>query len=268
MPRGFETAEMEAALSVEKLSRRQSFMPPYSTSAVIYDRMVGLFAFDHWRENFERLERRYGFELSLVADVACGTGLAAAYLARRGARVFATDLSLHMLREAASGRGGGRVRYVQQDMRYLQTPCQVSLINCATDAMNHLLYEAEIEMCLASLRAALRPGGYAVFDMNTAWQLREGSDAESWEFDVDGQHMLWLSAWDEKKMISTLTIIFTAMGDRGGDIVEVHRERAYDMTWVREVLLKMGFSHVEVIDAAGLGKAGNRTRRLIFVARA
>jgi len=52
--------------------RRPRIVASYSTSAAIYDRMVGCFAFEHWRENLERLERRYGFDLSRVADAACG----------------------------------------------------------------------------------------------------------------------------------------------------------------------------------------------------
>lgn len=261
-------AGMEGTVSGNDGPWRQSSKPPYSASAGIYDRMVGFFAFDHWKENFDRLETRYGFELSMVADAACGTGLAAAYLAERGATVYASDLSLWMLSEAAAGRGNGRIRYLQQDMRYLQTPVRVGLINCATDAMNHLLREADVESTLGSFHAALQPGGYAVFDMNTPWQLREGSDVTAWEFDVDGQHMRWLSAWDEKSMTYTLTLIFTALGEDGGDVAEVHRERAYETAWVRDVLFRSGFATVEVLDAAGLGKAGDRTRRLIYVARA
>jgi SAM-dependent methyltransferase len=164
-------------------------IPAYSASATIYDAMVGLFAFEHWRENFERLEKRYGFDISCVADVACGSGLAAAYLARRGARVFACDLSLHMLREAAAKCSGSRVVFIKQDMRYLQLPGAASLINCATDAINHLLSEEDIRRALSSFHAALRPGGYAAFDMNTAWQLREGSDADTWEVEADGRRM-------------------------------------------------------------------------------
>lgn len=255
-------------MSGEELLPQTVLMAPYSTSAGIYNRMVGLFAFEHWRENFERLEKRNGFDLSQVADVACGTGLASQYLSGRGAAVFASDLSLCMLKEAVGGRGSERVRYVQQDMRHLQTPGRVTFINCATDSMNHLLSEVDIKLALASFRAALRPGGYAVFDMNTAWQLREGSDSMSWEFDVEDQHMRWVSAWDENKMIYSLTLIFTARGEDGEDIVEVHLERAYEITWVREALIGLGFTRVEMLDAAGLGKVGDRTRRVIFVARA
>ncbi len=237
----------------------------YSTSAGIYDLMVGRFAFEHWKENFERLEARYLFDLSRVADIACGTGLAAEYLARRGATVYAADLSEHMLREAARKRPSVRIRYMRQDMRYLQPPRRVSLLNCATDAVNHLLSEADVKRAFRSFRAALQPGGHAVFDMNTAWQLREGSDNREWDFEVAGQRMLWMSDWDEAKMVSTLSIVFKMRGDKGEDLVEVHRERAYDPAWVLEELGRAGFGAAEVLDAAGLGKPSAQTRRLLFV---
>jgi SAM-dependent methyltransferase len=241
--------------------------PAYSVSAAIYDLMVGRYAFEHWRENLERLELRYDLDLTCVADAACGTGLAAAYLAERGAEVFASDLSSHMLREAERTRTNGRVRFQRQDMRYLYPPHPVCLINCATDAMNHLLHESDVRRTLASFHAALLPGGYAIFDMNTAWQLREGSDTVPWEFEVCGRPMRWMSTWDEGRAISTLSITFLDENGHGEGLVEIHRERAYDADWITGELREAGFNHVYVLDAAGLGKASERTRRLQFIAR-
>jgi len=242
--------------------------PVYSISAAIYDRMVGRYAFEQWRENFERLERRYDLDIRGVADAACGTGLAAAYLAERGAEVYASDLSLPMLAGAVRLHRGPRVFFQRQDMRYLYPPKQVTLVNCATDAMNHLLCEADLGRALSSFRAALLPGGYAIFDMNTAWQLREGSDTVPWEFEVDGRRMRWSSAWEEEKSICTLNMVFLDVDYDGKDTVEVHRERAYETAWVLEELARVGFSSADVMDAAGLGKAGEQTRRLQFVAGA
>jgi len=239
----------------------------YSVSATIYDLMVGRYAFDHWKENFERLELRYGFDIGRVADAACGTGLEAAYFAARGAEVFASDLSPHMLLQAVKANNSTRVRFQRQDMRYLYPPHAVSLLNCATDAVNHLLEESDVRRMLASFHEALLPGGYAIFDMNTAWQLREGTDTVAWEFEVSGHIMRWMNAWDEDKVVSTLTITFVDGKEYGTDLVEVHRERAYDAGWIVEELGKAGFSRVDVLDAAGLGKPSTRTRRLQFVAR-
>jgi hypothetical protein len=172
-----------------------------------------------------------------------------------------------MLEEAAARHASRRISYVKQDMRYLQTPEKVELVNCATDSMNHLLDEADVSRALSSFRAALLPGGYAIFDMNTAWQLRQGSDTSAWEFDVSGQHMRWMSTWDEERKISTLAMAFVDADRPGRDVVEMHRERAYDTAWVLEELRSAGFSTVEVLDAAGLCKPCAQTRRLIYAAR-
>lgn len=56
------------------------------------------------------------------------------------------------------------------------------------------------------------------------------------------------------------------MRGRGRDVIEVHLERAYDCGWVLEQLERAGFVDAEAMDAAGLGKPSQRTRRLLFVA--
>lgn len=246
---------------------RARTVPAYTASAAVYDRMVGRYAYEHWRENFERLEKRHGFDISLAADVACGTGLASRYLAERGADVCAFDLSPQMLAAAARATRGLRVRLLRQDMRYLSPPHAVTAIICATDSLNYLLREEDIRRALGSFYAALLPDGYVLFDLNTAWQLREGADTEPWELEIDGRRMRWRSRWDEDGLIATLEMIFPASQADGDEVVETHRERAYAAGWVLDELAKAGFRSAEVFDAAGLGKAGERTRRLQFVAR-
>jgi SAM-dependent methyltransferase len=229
--------------------------------------MVGVFAFEHWRENFDRLRKRYDLELTTVADVACGTGLASRYLEEMGARVYAIDISLRMLREAAAATPPGRaISMMRQDMRYLYPPARVPLLICATDSLNHLLRKEDIGRTFASFHAALLPGGYAVFDMNTSWQLREGGDGEPWEFEAGGQPMCWVSEWSEGEQKATLILTFYGAGEGEGDVEEIHRERAYEPQWLLEELGRAGFDRAEVLDATGLGKVTERTRRLLFVA--
>jgi len=245
-----------------------SLLPPYSITAALYDRLIGRFAFEQWRENFDRLSRRYGFDLSCCADVACGTGLASRYLAAEGAAVFAVDRSLPMLRTAAAAVRGMRVTLLRQDMRWLYLPRRVGAIICATDSLNHLLREKDVIRTLRSFYLNLEPGGYALFDMNTCRQLREGGDTEPWDFEVDGEPMKWISEWDEGRWIATLRLIFPQRRGMGGlPLCEVHRERAYEERWIKRELEEAGFETVAVLDAAGLGKVGDRTRRIQFAAQ-
>ena len=248
--------------------RNPGFSPPYSLSAALYDRMIGRFAFEQWRENFERLSKRYPLAVTSCADVACGTGLASRYLAHRGAAVYAVDMSKEMLEAAFAATGDLEVTLLRQDMRYLYLPHRVNLLICATDSLNYMLREADIIRALRSFYLNLVPGGYALFDMNTAWQLREGSDVESWEFEVDGVFMRWMSSWDEPSRTATLRLTFLkTMGDNGRPLSEVHEERAYAADWIGGELVRAGFENVAILDAAGLGKVSERTRRIQFVAR-
>ncbi|NPV60947.1 MAG: class I SAM-dependent methyltransferase [Actinobacteria bacterium] len=239
-------------------------VPAYSRTADIYDLMVGRYAFDMWRENFEKLCRIYPIDASSVADIACGTGLASRYLALQGSEVVATDISARMLMVAASAPEAGRVRYMRQDMRRLALPRRVTLLICATDALNHLLLEEGFRLAMASFRAALTEGGHALFDLNTAWQLREGCDSEPWCFEMEGYTMRWVSRWDEERNIATL--VMECEGPEGEVFVEVHRERGYDTGFVIEEALRCGFRGIEAHDARGLGRPTLRSRRIQFVA--
>lgn len=243
-------------------------VPAYDGTARMYDRMVGLYAFDHWRENFEALSRRHGIGPGRSADVACGTGLAARYLAQAGWSVYACDISTAMLREAVKATRSLDVRLLRQDMRYLALPSRVDLLVCASDSLNHLLEEADVARSLRAFRAALRDGGYALFDMNTIWQLREGRDTVAWELEIDGHSTRWFSAWDEDRRIATIRLeLRGGEGGMSGPVVEVHRERGYEAEWMMGALDAAGFASVDVCDAAGLGVVAERTRRLQFVAR-
>lgn len=242
--------------------------PPYRFSSVVYDRLVGEWAHQHWRENCERLIKRYHLDLSLVADVACGTGLNAAYLAEKGSEVYAVDISPAMLRVAARRlRGYGKVTILLQDMRYLALPRRVGTLFCATDSLNHLLEEEDVILAVRSFYHNLRPGGHLVCDVNTAWQLREGADDVPWEFELDGWRVTWKSEWDERSLTAALGMrLRYGEGVRAREIYETHRERAYDEEFITGTMMEAGFSAVEALDAAGLGKPGARTRRLLFVA--
>jgi len=165
------------------------------------------------------------------------------------------------------GRERAKACFLRQDMRYLDLPRRVDTLICASDSLNHLLREDDVRLALRSFYRALDDGGRALFDVNTEYQLREGADDEPWEFELDGMTVRWASSWDEENATATLRMFYGTAGKHGaGGVVEVHRERAYPGPWLEQELYRAGFSGVEVMDAAGLGKPGPRTRRLQIVA--
>ncbi|MDI6872884.1 MAG: class I SAM-dependent methyltransferase [Actinomycetota bacterium] len=268
MRRGWESAGgREEGPGMAGEGVEETLVPPYRVSSLLYDRMVGEVLHQAWRENFERLERRYALSLDLVADVACGTGLVTRYLVERGSRVFGVDRSEEMLRVAAARlKGSTGVALLRQDMRYLSLPSKVQTLVCATDSLNHLLSEEDVRRALSSFASALEEGGHLLFDVNTAYQLREGGDETEWSFRVEGWRLNWRSEWVEETSTATLTMHLERADGREGGWVEVHRERAYPADLLVSILEEAGFRRVEVWDAAGLGKPGAKTRRLQFAA--
>jgi SAM-dependent methyltransferase len=242
---------------------------PYTGLAAMYDELVGQTAFECWRENFERLVNRNGIELDIAADVACGTGLAAGYLARRCAAVYATDISESMLEVARSRPSPGNITFIAQSFTELELPEQVDVLTCNFDSLNYLTEERDLREALRRFSVSVRPGGFAMFDMNTASSLETIPDDTVMFHRTAGGFSIWESAWNPSARINTLRMTNFLRREDGLYSVseEVHRERAYDLRLVEDALLTAGFSRVESYDASCLTDVTARTRRVQFLAR-
>ncbi len=234
-------------------------MKPYSRIAFIYDRLVGEVVFSNWLENFTRLRKNF--------NIACGTGLVAEYLAREGELVYAVDKSEEMLAVARKRGEGLPIVFLQQDLVELDLPGKVDLVTCNTDSLNYVLEEGLLKQAFANFYKALKKGGFALFDMNTPYQLRRGADAGKWEFKDDDVILCWKSHFDERNGIATLEMNNYFLEDDSYRLYrEVHRERGYHLDLLMEMLKETGFSPVYAWDFAGLGPVEPQTRRIQFLA--
>jgi SAM-dependent methyltransferase len=241
----------------------------YGDLALMYDELVGDVAFMCFRENLERLINRNGISFDVAADIACGTGLAARYLAGKCSRVYAVDLSERMLEVARTRDPLGNTVFVRQSFTELELPEQVDLLTCNFDSLNYLTREQDLAEALRRFGSSLKDGGYACFDMNTARELEAGQGDAVMVHRVSTGVSVWESSWDRDRRVSTLLMTnFLRRADGSYTVSEeVHRERAYDLPVIEDALDRAGFSHVEYYDANGLSHAGPDTRRLQFLAR-
>ncbi len=251
-----------------KTPRSEGWVPPYSRTAEIYDELVGETLFEGWRENYRRLKKHMDMPVKVCADVACGTGLAARYLAEEGARVYAVDISCEMLRVARRRLADLPVIALRQDLRSLDLPEEMDMITCNGDSLNHLLNEGDLLRALTAFKNNLRPQGYLIFDVNTHYQLASQNDASLWKARQGRTRMYWKSSYDEKKRTALLLMSHVEEGALGNILYrEAHRERGYDREEVERALTEAGFDKVLSWDASGLGPVTSTTRRLQFLAR-
>ena len=102
---------------------------PYSLLAPHYERLVGGSQFERARRNFEQAARRNSLHIACAADIGCGPGLFARYLAGHcGVPVFAVDRSPEMLALTSRRCSGLPVRALMQDIRALDLPLPVDFI--------------------------------------------------------------------------------------------------------------------------------------------
>jgi len=104
-----------------------------------------------------------------VLDVACGTGLHARALTKRGVRVVAADASAAMLQQAkahAGGAGAG-IEWLHSPMESISqvTAGPFDAIMCLGNSLPHLLTDAQLQAALRGFRALLAPTGIAIVQM-------------------------------------------------------------------------------------------------------
>jgi SAM-dependent methyltransferase len=100
---------------------------------------------------------------SRVLDVGCGTGTFALMLAARGLDVIGLEPAAASLKVARGKDGAERVHWVHGDAGSLRG-VQVDLATMTANVAQAIADPREWDATLAAIRAALRPGGYLVFE--------------------------------------------------------------------------------------------------------
>lgn len=236
--------------------------PSYHDFARIYDSFMQDAPYEQWMSWFSREE----LAGKVIADIGCGTGTLAIWLAQRTARVTGVDLSEEMLTAASQRAVEQRlsIEWLCQDMRELALPRKMNMIVSTCDSLNYLLSEEELKAVFSACKRALEPRGRFVFDLlgpARVEQLREGvwydlrDDAELWftsGVSVDGRIDYEVHGFFE---------------DDGNGlyrrIVEEHTEQYYSVDTVVQLLQETGFV-VEDVTGDFHASSPAQADRLVF----
>lgn len=212
----------------------------------------------------ERLELTPGMH---VLDLACGHGLHAVELARRGFQVTGLDLSEPALAHArgAAKEAGVEVDWVQADMRAVPFSDRFDAVVNLFTAFGYFEDEAEDEGVLREVAKALKPGGLFLVDtVNLLWLAQSFVPASVRELD-DGSVLVENREYD---VLSGRTSSRILLVESDGQRVEyAYNVRIYSYTELAAMLRRTGLAPEQAWgDWTGV-ELGFEGRRMIVRAR-
>ena len=209
-----------------------------------------------------------------LLDVCCGTGQLAQHFLEHGYRVTGVDLSPAMLDYAKENNAqyvaSGQARFLEADAADFGVDGQFGLVTSTFDALNHLPGKEALRGCFESVYPLLLPGGFFLFDLNTRaglfrWNginVRDMPDSliiDRGIYDGEGDRA-WVKITGFRQLENGLYERFE----------EVAYNSAFDMAWVRDQLVEVGWQSVYCARGNDLGMPvadPEEESRVFFVAR-
>ena len=226
----------------------------YAAFAYAYDQALGNRFFKSVKTLLDKqLARRPTVDKTHL-DIACGTGLAIDYFAKRGWRSTGVDASLEMLSIARSRSA----RLVAGDFRALPLRGTFARITCLYDSLNHIREKHELVAAFRSMSGLMAADSLLLFDINhpeiypEVWGMSE-------PFVADGEDYHLEIATTYRKRESTgrarVTGWATLPDGTRATIDEHHSQRAWREREITDALQEAGLAPLDVIEFDPYGEA-------------
>lgn len=218
--------------------------------------------YDAWGEFIIETVHQKDWQEGAILDIGCGTGNSTFPMFTRGFDVTGLDASADMLKVAREKLPP--VPFIEADFTHFELDRTFTLIYSVFDSLNNLLDPRDFEKMARTVYAHLAPGGFFMFDVNTTVGLRdlwEAGIAEGWSGEV---YYRWDHSFDEA---SKLAKVEAYCENEQQSFTEIHFERAYDESELRELLERAGFCEFEALTYPEGHRAASTEPRLWVVVK-
>lgn len=243
---------------------------PFARLAPHYDALMANTPYAYWADYITDLSYRAGRPIrpgSRLLDLATGTGSLALVFAGRGCFVTGLDRSEPMLVEARRKAEAHHltIEFLCRDLSDFQLPPIFDHVACVYDSLNYILEAAALKRAFANTRAALKPGGLFIFDVNTVRALEAELFTQT-SLDPAPVRYRWVSRYHPATRSSRVQMTFeiTATGEK---FTIIHRQRAYTDAEIRSFLASAGFADVAAYNAYTTQPPTPASDRVFYVAR-
>lgn len=240
----------------------------YNKFAEIYDKFIGV-DYPKWISYIEAIWEKYELKPELVLDLACGTGNFTVPLADKGYDMIGVDMSAEMLMCAREKAAGKDILLLLQDMREFELYGTVDACICMVDSINYILCEDELSAFFSLVHNYLNPEGLFIFDINTVHKFKNVLGANTFSDIGDDDAIIWENYYDEDNKINEYLVnTFTERDDGLYERhEEIHKQRAYEVSFIKEALLGAKFVVLGVYGELGFDAPTERSEKVFFVAQ-
>ncbi len=252
-------------------------MEAYTGFAQVYDLFMDNVPYEEWSRYLIGLLREYGIKDGTVLELGCGTGKMTRLLRREGYDMIGVDSSAEMLELAAEASLTPEtevlyddILYLLQDMRELELCGSVRAAVSVCDSLNYLLREQDLLETFRRVRQYLEPGGIFIFDMNTLYKYRELLGEATIAENREEGSFIWENYFDAESGINEYDLTLFVRGKDGlyRKYEETHFQRAYELTTVKGLLEKAGFTFAAAYDACTRDPVRTDSERMYVIAAA
>lgn len=222
----------------------------YEGFARVYDRLMTDAPYGQIAALFDGVVRETGVVPGVVLDLGCGTGALFDHLLKSARRVIGVDPSEAMLSEAAERHAArlSRLTLIQGRAEELAVPECADACIAALDVVNYAQGYAELAAWFRSVRRAVRPGGFFLFDTHSRRKALDVlRDNVFYDIGDDIAAVMRTTCDPRGKEVTYELTIFAANG-KGlyARTDETHRQWVHSVEEIESALESSGFHQVQV----------------------
>lgn len=238
----------------------------YQHFAKVYDRLMYDFDYESVVRFLEQVLAMEEISVGKILEIACGTGSITERFAQKY-YIDAFDRSEQMLALAEEKLRGTKARLFCQDMRTFIAPDRYNVVFCLCDSLNYVTDREQVKEVFRRVYQSMEDEGIFIFDLNTEKKFQ---DMESVYVDeVEDVVYIWENEYDQSAGINLYGVNFFLQRQDGlyERWYEEHREKAYEVEEIREMLLEAGFSHLNVYNGYTFDQKTDGAFRHVYVVR-
>ncbi len=196
-------------------------------------------------------------------DIGCGNGYFTRALVKAGYRVTGVDISPQMLDTAQriALKEGVRAEFLLGDITKLKLNAKIDFAVAVNDCINYVP-QNKLKSAFSHVRSCLKKGGLFIFDVSSAYKLRNVIGNELFAEERDGISYIWFNKLSENYVTMDLTVFERTDGGLYSRSEERHVQYIHEEDCVRTALEEAGFS----VETQGhLGK--EKKERINFICK-